>query len=711
MKKGVFWDTIAEENISIGKNHLFAVGIDNYSDGIRPLSNCVRDALRIADVLKAKYHFEDILTLMDQKATLENIIEELAVYTEKLTEQDNLIIYYSGHGYLKNGIGYLVPADAKNGKIYGLLNNEQLKSYIKNCNAKHILLIVDSCYSGSFLLKDKDLTELKGFNREAIKYPSRWVLAAGRIETVSDGEYGKHSPFATTLLTYLEENTDKVFSVSDLAQYVKNTTPHISAQTPIAGVLKDANDLGGEFIFIPQNTEKENFERCKTREDFALFLEKYPEGKFKSAAAEKHKALFIADAKEMFTQIKDAHYEQKQELVERYKQLYKEADRQLYISVLAEGKKAEDYFEWQRVNKESEIELELFILQSPDNFFTKEAQAIFDKKAEAKRQAAEKQKKIAEEKRIQEEKAEKERLNRIAEEKRIQEEKAEKERLNRIAEEKRIQEEKAEKERLNRTAEEKRIQEEKAEKERLNRIAEEKRIQEEKAEKERLNRIAEEKRVKVTAREKESEKAVYGATDTSLAEPAKNNSLYWKAGIIALVLLISFLGIRKMINSSKEKSISHSYQDSISEAEKKKAHDDSLSAKKEADKKRQQDDSIAKAKEKSITPEPGKSTTTVTTNPAVTSSKAQTTKKKAEPTVDPKTEEQAWKAALNRGTVSGYKSYLSKHPKGSYVATARNKINDLESQINRLLNQAKGLEEDGKTQLANDKRRQADALR
>ena len=66
----------------------------------------------------------------------------------------------------------------------------------------HTFLIVDSCFSGS-LFATKDIGD--AFAAKAGSFPSRWGLAAGMIEKVSDGFHGDNSPFAKAIITFLEK--------------------------------------------------------------------------------------------------------------------------------------------------------------------------------------------------------------------------------------------------------------------------------------------------------------------------------------------------------------------------------------------------------------------------------------------------------------------------------------------------------------------------
>jgi len=105
----------------IYKNHLLVIGINDYSNGIPVLNNAYPDAQRFHKVLTEKYQFdvgaENCIFLENKAATKKKIIDTFKDLTERLTSNDNLIYYFSGHGDLDKttDIGYWIPADATNG--------------------------------------------------------------------------------------------------------------------------------------------------------------------------------------------------------------------------------------------------------------------------------------------------------------------------------------------------------------------------------------------------------------------------------------------------------------------------------------------------------------------------------------------------------------------------------------------------------------------
>ena len=86
-------------------NYLLAIGIDDYVHCPK-LYNCVKDVEDLLEVLTAKYSFEkkSIKTLFNHEATRGNIYKAFRHLAEKITPDDNLIIYFSGQDFrfLKN---------------------------------------------------------------------------------------------------------------------------------------------------------------------------------------------------------------------------------------------------------------------------------------------------------------------------------------------------------------------------------------------------------------------------------------------------------------------------------------------------------------------------------------------------------------------------------------------------------------------------------
>ncbi len=240
-----------EYDHSKAKNHLIVVGINEYEHWPK-LYNAVKDASDVASTLLTSYTFDfaNVVMLKNEQATRNNIYKSLRSLIEQITPQDNLIIYYSGHGYFDELLneGYWIPVDARTNESGDYLSNSDLLKIIGSIDSQHTFLVADACFSGSLFSDSK-----RGYAENVEKFRSRWGLASGRLEVVSDGTEGENSPFTETFLEFLKTNEEEKFPVSELIQYVKIKVAEKSDQTPLGNPLKSAGDEGGEFVFYKKN--------------------------------------------------------------------------------------------------------------------------------------------------------------------------------------------------------------------------------------------------------------------------------------------------------------------------------------------------------------------------------------------------------------------------------------------------------------------------
>ena len=293
---------------------MLAIGIDQY-EHVGKLKNCVADTKAFVDVLKDQYGFsrENISEFYNKAATRAHIVEELDRLSETLEEKDNLIIYFAGHGVYKerSQMGFLVPVGGKPNSVSSLIFNGLIRSFIRGFVAHHVFLVVDSCFSGDLLLRSRGEGD-EPVERYAEKVgckPSRWGLAAGRIEEVSDGIAGNHSPFNKTLVTFLKTHSSRQFAISELINHVCKITTYNADQTPIGGILdkaKVSHTIGGYNKYLDAHPQGEFLEVAQSRiaqlsassrrdkdlaawkmakkqnslESYAAYLRDFPEGGF-----------------------------------------------------------------------------------------------------------------------------------------------------------------------------------------------------------------------------------------------------------------------------------------------------------------------------------------------------------------------------------------------------------------------------------------------
>ncbi|HAF32598.1 MULTISPECIES: caspase family protein [Sphingobacterium] len=232
-------------------NYLLAIGVDNYNGDWDQLNNAVSDTNEIIEVLTTKYSYELIQPpLYNNKATKENIISIFTTAIGIVNEEDNLIIYFGGHGFMHplTMKGYWVPFGARK-NVADFIANSEIKDFLESIQAKHIFLIADSCFSGTFLTRTRGDTFLESYAYLDNKV-SRWMLASGGEETVSDGPAGKSSPFAKYLLKFLNKNTNKLISTLEIIRYVSLLTGHHSQQQPKGAYIDNIGHNDGQMILM-----------------------------------------------------------------------------------------------------------------------------------------------------------------------------------------------------------------------------------------------------------------------------------------------------------------------------------------------------------------------------------------------------------------------------------------------------------------------------
>lgn len=227
-----------------GKNYVFFIGINKY-DFWPDLSNPTVDCKLVGKTLAENYQFDfsNMMFLFDEKATRRNILKKLDSLARSLTPDDNLVVYYAGHGYYDelSEIGYWIPSDAEKGDISSYIPNSTVRDMVRFIPSFHTLLIADACFAGSLLVRS-------GYEPLENK-KSRWVITSGDFENVEDGIPGKNSPFAKALSEGLTENKTSAVRADALFQTIKSKMLNNADQHPQGTALRDVGDEGGVFVF------------------------------------------------------------------------------------------------------------------------------------------------------------------------------------------------------------------------------------------------------------------------------------------------------------------------------------------------------------------------------------------------------------------------------------------------------------------------------
>ncbi len=243
------------KDMVIGNYYALIIGIDKYTGKWPPLQNAVNDAKAVEATLNAKYKFDYFRTLYNEQATRKSIIAQLEWLVQNVKEQDNVFIYYSGHGDFKKELnkGFWVPIDAIANSTADFISNNDLQTYVGGIKSKHTLLVTDACFSGDLFRGSTVSVPFENsekYYKEVHGLTSRQAFTSGGIEPVMDGGKDGHSVFAYYLLKSLKENENNFFDASQLYDRIKIPVVNNSEQTPKLAPLKDTGDEGGQFIFI-----------------------------------------------------------------------------------------------------------------------------------------------------------------------------------------------------------------------------------------------------------------------------------------------------------------------------------------------------------------------------------------------------------------------------------------------------------------------------
>ena len=257
------------------------IAIDDYATWPQ-LRYAAHDALGVKDMLIQKYNFkpDHIFTLLDKEASRQNIMCLLGdkLGDSKLIQrEDRVLVFYAGHGAtrrLASGreLGYIIPVDADlsnyEGSAISMTNFQDISEAIA---AKHVLFIMDSCYSGLGLTRGGGLLLSQNYLSETARRVARQILTAGGADQqVADSGPNGYSVFTWILLQGLDGradlNGDGVITATELAAYIAPAVSALSHQTPAFGSLPGSE--GGDFIFdLKHETEFLNQDSAQLGED------------------------------------------------------------------------------------------------------------------------------------------------------------------------------------------------------------------------------------------------------------------------------------------------------------------------------------------------------------------------------------------------------------------------------------------------------------
>jgi archaellum component FlaC len=248
---------LAELSRAAGTYHALVIGNNSYRQVPR-LRTAVHDAREVARALEAQYGFR-VRLLTD--ATGYDLLKALDDLRGKLTKDDNLLIYYAGHGKMDaQGRGYWLPVDAAANDSASWVASDKITGILDAMAARQVLLVADSCYSGTLTRSVmgqpepvRTADEMLRLLQQLAQKRSRIAMTSGRLEPVLDSGGGPHSVFADAFLQALRDN-DGVLLGQDFFRRVQLQVAEAAGQLPLLPEPQYApihpGYEAGDFLFV-----------------------------------------------------------------------------------------------------------------------------------------------------------------------------------------------------------------------------------------------------------------------------------------------------------------------------------------------------------------------------------------------------------------------------------------------------------------------------
>lgn len=226
---------------------------------IAPLLGVYEDQKAVEQMLKAQGY----TTTAVVDGNREQMITALNQLIKDSGEDDSVLIYYAGHGTVKSqsSVGYWFPIDAslvrKNGQRPETtwMSSIDVANFISGIKAKQILLVSDSCFSGSLSYETALQREPELPSNAVLKRRSVMVMTSGSEELVQDRDkYANNglSPFANAFIAQLNKmDTEKELRGQNAYKFIYQGVTRHYKQYPTYGALPSArHNAGGEYLFL-----------------------------------------------------------------------------------------------------------------------------------------------------------------------------------------------------------------------------------------------------------------------------------------------------------------------------------------------------------------------------------------------------------------------------------------------------------------------------
>ncbi|HUQ91468.1 MAG TPA: tetratricopeptide repeat protein [Bryobacteraceae bacterium] len=249
--------------VVIPRSYAVVIGVSEYPklEKKLQLKFTERDAESMYSILISReggsFRAENVHKLVGAKATLANIRKELEEWLPSVTKDDDrVLVYFAGHGFVFNGKVYLAPTDFdyKNPAGTGYSSDALGAAFGSKIKGKWKVLFTDACHSGA-ITSDTDVRTINSRLLDLNK--SLFSLTASRDRELSfeSPEWGGgHGIFTYYVAKGLEGEADEskngIVTADELTAYVQRNVRDASEnrQNPTVGGSFDNNM---QLAYIP----------------------------------------------------------------------------------------------------------------------------------------------------------------------------------------------------------------------------------------------------------------------------------------------------------------------------------------------------------------------------------------------------------------------------------------------------------------------------
>ncbi|MBM4089823.1 MAG: caspase family protein [Planctomycetes bacterium] len=253
----VLWSVIVGGNVAAaaedpsirsgeGQRYAVLIGVEQYRQ-VPPLVFVINDVEQIGGTLADRggyqvWRFVETAADTVWHPTRENLLKHLPELLQRPREQDQIIVYFSGHGFVDSeGRLYLAPIDCDPRRLAETgVPVEWLRDLLSACRAQSKLLVIDSCHAGT-AKGDERPSDTKALASVSAKDLAAPFERTGGVYTLaSSGSQEKSLIWDTkrqSLFSYwlnqgmrghADRNGDGQVSADELFHYVESQVPLVA---------------------------------------------------------------------------------------------------------------------------------------------------------------------------------------------------------------------------------------------------------------------------------------------------------------------------------------------------------------------------------------------------------------------------------------------------------------------------------------------------